>query len=261
MLRDFDGDIETILGFEGGFTEDPRDSGGATQMGITQATLAAWRRTPVTSEDVRNLPRREAIAIYRTQYADKVAYNDLPRGLALVMFDYAVNSGPAQAAKTLQDIVGVTPDGIIGALTLAEVAKSNVASLLGFVCDRRLALMKSLSAWATFGDGWTKRVETLRTIALAQVDGSGPVVPLSLPQVAAKADPTTVKVTATKSGKLSIVALFGALGAGASTIAVQIAPFTGFRFVQYLSVLLLVFSTIAGLMDTISKLKRGETPA
>ena len=49
-----------IAKWEGGFVNDPRDPGGATNMGITIATLSSWRGTPVTVQDVRNLTKQEA---------------------------------------------------------------------------------------------------------------------------------------------------------------------------------------------------------
>jgi len=49
--------------------------------------------------------------------------DDLPGGLDLAVFDFAVNSGPARAVKTLQRIVGVPADGVMGAMTLDAVRR------------------------------------------------------------------------------------------------------------------------------------------
>ena len=57
-----------ILASEGGYVDHPSDPGGATNMGITHRTLAAWRGKPVTKQDVRNLTRVEALEIYKAQY-------------------------------------------------------------------------------------------------------------------------------------------------------------------------------------------------
>jgi lysozyme family protein len=38
----FDKCFKFILQFEGGFTNDPKDPGGPTNLGITQATLSAF---------------------------------------------------------------------------------------------------------------------------------------------------------------------------------------------------------------------------
>jgi lysozyme family protein len=39
------------------------------------------------------------------------------------MFDFAVNSGPAQAIKTAQRLLGVDHDGTMGAITLQAIQK------------------------------------------------------------------------------------------------------------------------------------------
>ena len=49
---------------EGGLSNDPSDHGGATNWGITAATLAHWRGYSVTAEYVRAIQPDEARAIY-----------------------------------------------------------------------------------------------------------------------------------------------------------------------------------------------------
>lgn len=71
---------------------------------------------------MRLIADAELSAIYKRQYWDK-AGRGLPVGLDYAVFDYAVNSGPAQAARDLQRVLGVKPDGIIGAMTLAAAQK------------------------------------------------------------------------------------------------------------------------------------------
>ncbi len=100
----FERALSLVLKHEGGFADHPADPGGATMMGITQATLAEWRGRPVTKDEVRALSRVEAGAIYRARYWDAVKGDDLPSGLDLAAFDYAVNSGPARAVRTIQGL-------------------------------------------------------------------------------------------------------------------------------------------------------------
>ncbi|WP_431268574.1 glycoside hydrolase family 108 protein [Dankookia sp. P2] len=110
----FDLCVQVVLAKEGGFTDDPADPGGATQMGITARTLAAWRGRPVTAEDVRNLSPEEAKEIYRAQYWNLMRCEDLPRGVDLAVFDFGVNAGPGTAVKALQRAIGTVPDGAVG---------------------------------------------------------------------------------------------------------------------------------------------------
>ena len=54
--------IDRLLEREGGFVNHPADRGGATNWGVTQGTLAAWRGYPVSVADVHALTRDEARA-------------------------------------------------------------------------------------------------------------------------------------------------------------------------------------------------------
>lgn len=151
-----------IIKSEGGYVKHPRDPGKATNMGITIATLRAWRRCSVTDNDVRNLSQEEAIAIYKAQYWDAARADQLPLGLDYMVFDYAVNSGVARAIKDLQRTVGVTPDGVIGQKTLSEIdgyiAKNGMESILNIYATHRWKFVQGLSTFSTFGNGWSRRI-------------------------------------------------------------------------------------------------------
>ena len=123
--------IDAIIAREGGYGNDPRDRGGATRFGITQATARACGY----AGDLRVLPRETAVAIYRTFYwsrpgLDRVATR--APDLAVTLFDTAVNMGVAVAIGFLQralnalnrgaaDYPDVAPDGQMGPATLAAL--------------------------------------------------------------------------------------------------------------------------------------------
>lgn len=60
--------LALVLAQEGGYADHPYDPGGATNFGITIATLRDWRGRPVSKADVRALGRDEVAAIYRARY-------------------------------------------------------------------------------------------------------------------------------------------------------------------------------------------------
>lgn len=157
----FERALSLVLKHEGGFVDHPLDPGGATMMGITQATLAQWRGQPVTKEEVRALGRAEAGAIYRARYWNAVSGDDLPSGLDLAIFDYAVNSGPSRAVRTIQGIVAVTADGRIGPQSLAAIRANDVVGLVRALCAARMRFLQQLPTFAVFGRGWTRRVATV----------------------------------------------------------------------------------------------------
>jgi len=57
MEGNFQACLRHVFAMEGGFSEEPSDHGGATNWGITAATLAHWRGHAVTAADVRAGPR------------------------------------------------------------------------------------------------------------------------------------------------------------------------------------------------------------
>ncbi len=63
--------LEHVLEREGGYADHPSDPGGATNLGITRKTLAAWRRISpwwaLPKSEVQGLRRAEAADIYRAQ--------------------------------------------------------------------------------------------------------------------------------------------------------------------------------------------------
>lgn len=165
----FDRCVTITLMHEGGFSEDPNDPGGATNFGITKRTLEAYRGKVVSVNDVRNLSSAEAREIYRANFWNLMRCGDLPAGLDLMVFDYGVNSGPSQAVKNLQALVGVNQDGAIGNITLPAVKKIPPVGLIGDLASGRLEYLKTLATYATYKDGWTSRVEDIKQSALKMV--------------------------------------------------------------------------------------------
>lgn len=163
----FDRSLAFVLKQEGGYVDDPRDPGGATNMGITLATLTAWRHSAVTKQDVQNLTVAEAAAIYRTKYWNALQCDALPAGVDLMLFDCGVNAGPARSAKFLQAGLGLSADGAIGPQTITAATAADQAHLINDLAKRRLDYYRSLPAFDHFGGGWTARVNDALPLALS----------------------------------------------------------------------------------------------
>jgi lysozyme family protein len=167
----FDICLDAVLLYEGGYADHPADPGGATNLGITHKTLARWRRVSpwwaLPKSEVQALLRTEAAKIYRASYWDRIQGGQLPPGLDVALFDFAVNSGPHRAIRMLQAELDVAADGQIGPLTLDAIERRPAGQLINELCDRRLAFLNRLSTFATFGKGWTNRVAAVRNAALA----------------------------------------------------------------------------------------------
>lgn len=168
--------IKRILAHEAGYVNNPKDPGGPTNRGITMATLSAWRGHPVTKADVRALPEAEAVAIYDAEYWDRVHGDALPSGLDYAVVDFGVNSGVGRANKYLQQVLKARKlyagdiDGVVGTKTLAAIASLKpavVTAVIRDLCTMRLAYLKRLEGWPTFGKGWGRRVAEVQAASLA----------------------------------------------------------------------------------------------
>ncbi len=159
--------LALVLEHEGGYVNDPQDPGGCTNFGITIGTYRAIVNPRATCSDVRHITPALVTRIYRRAYWDVVRGDDLPSGVDLAVFDFAVNSGPQRAAQFLQREIGVRDDGRIGPVTLAAAARDNPADLAAALCDARLAWLRGLKLFARFGRGWTRRVKAVRAAARA----------------------------------------------------------------------------------------------
>jgi lysozyme family protein len=159
--------LSLIFRHEGGYVDHPLDPGGATNMGITRATLASHRGRPVSKADVLALDRAEAARVYRARYWDPISADRLPRGLDLAVFDAAVNSGPGRAVRWLQRELSVREDGVVGPVTLAAARAQPIARLIRAYSRRRLGFLEALPTWTVFGRGWRRRVSETEAAALA----------------------------------------------------------------------------------------------
>ena len=165
MNSNFEKALALVLEHEGGYVDHPKDPGGATNRGVTQAVYNAYRKIRGRGmQSVKFITDDELRAIYKFQYWDKVQGDFLPTGLDYAVFDFAVNSGVGRAAKYLQAVLGVAQDGQIGARTLAAITKP--VNTINALCDRRMGFLRNLRTFLTFGKGWSRRVQDVRAHAL-----------------------------------------------------------------------------------------------
>lgn len=137
-----------IVGHEGGYWDDP--VGGPTKWGISQRSYPDL--------DISSLTVQDAEKIYRRDYLAPLQADRFEDGLAFQLLDFAVNSGQQTAIKVLQRTFGLTPDGIVGPVTMATIAGKTESDLVMIVIAARLQYMTSLKNWLTNSHGWTNRM-------------------------------------------------------------------------------------------------------
>jgi lysozyme family protein len=159
MRQNFHHCLRLVLRHEGGFVHHPKDPGGATNKGVTLSTFRRFVDRNGTVADLKAITDEQLATVYRRHFWDVVGGDALPAGLDLAMFDFAVNSGPGRALQHLRRATGSTSKA--DALTLEDaeaVAAGYPADLIADVCASRLAFLKRLKTWPTFGRGWERRV-------------------------------------------------------------------------------------------------------
>ena len=112
--------FERMMINEGGYqlTNDPRDRGGMTYAGISRRAHPDWpgwqlidRGATPSAQMVRDWYANE---FWFSNRLDEVQHQLIAQSI----FDFGVNAGLGTAAKLAQIVVGVTPDGRIGPVTL-----------------------------------------------------------------------------------------------------------------------------------------------
>lgn len=149
--------------WEGGWSDHPDDPGGKTMYGLTDAVWQAYlRRYGKPSRPVRTATKAEVEELFKRQYWDAVSGDELPPGLDLAVYDFAINSGPSRAIRHLQAALGVKQDGVIGNVTLAAAREAydrdEDDDVIRRIMAGRKAFLQRLPTWGTFGKGWNNRL-------------------------------------------------------------------------------------------------------
>lgn len=166
--------VEYIFEYEGGFINDERDRGGATNMGITIGTLSDWRGHKVTVQDVIDLTREEALEIYYKRYWLPCECDVLPVPYDLLVFNFAVNAGNFASQKQVQDALtkmgyNIGPlDGDIGPKTFAALMQVDPHTLVMRLRDEYEAYYRQAPTAHVHLNGWLNRLAKVTKIALAE---------------------------------------------------------------------------------------------
>ena len=170
MKGNFDACFDMVIKSEGGFVNHPRDPGGMTNLGVTRSAWEAYLGRDVSEDDMRSLTPDRVKPFYKAMYWDRIKGDSLPAGVDYAAYDLAVNSGPAKAARFLQEIAGVVADGVIGPKSLEAIQSCDAKETADAICDMRMDFLKGLSTFDTFGKGWTDRVTKVKAKAMSMAD-------------------------------------------------------------------------------------------
>jgi lysozyme family protein len=157
-MDSFDSIIDEILIREGGgkVTNDPTDSGGKTQWGISEkSNPEAWKDGKVTEQEARD--------IYFKKYVKGPGFDKIiDSNLQAQLVDFGVNSGPAIAIKKLQGAMKLfEQDGILGPNTLDNVRNWDPKVLNNLLVVARVKMIcqivKKNPSQLVYLNGWVER--------------------------------------------------------------------------------------------------------
>lgn len=175
--------------WEGGESDHPDDGGGLTKYGVSLAFLKGVAaesqanrdtlermgiRLPITRQVIYDLTQIKAASLFRWQFWDKLKLDLIPLRPAAILYDAAVNSGPAQSVKLAQRGYNrcvtygqpLVVDGVMGPATRAAMQLADTDKALTAMLDAREAFFQTIVAnnpsQQVFLRGWINRVDDLR---------------------------------------------------------------------------------------------------
>ena len=166
MNNNYEKALAHTLEFEGLWSDNPADPGGATMKGITLAVYRVWKRNPhITPEQLRVIPNEDVYNLYKQLYWDEINGDSLPSGIDYIVFDSAVNMGVGRAIKLIQEAAGVPSDGVLGAQSLAAIKAADQKELIAKFTQLKTDFYKSLKTFPIFGKGWLNRIDEVKVIS------------------------------------------------------------------------------------------------
>ncbi|WP_165177407.1 glycosyl hydrolase 108 family protein [Desulfovibrio sp. ZJ369] len=179
--------------WEGGLSDHPADRGGLTAYGASIkfvkdiAATTSGRdflrsidvQPPITRDVIRSLWPAQVATMFRHKYWDALKLDDLPFRQAALLYDAAVNHGPAQAVKLSQrgynrcvtHGVKLAEDGILGPMTRKALESADTDKVVRAIIEARREFYKSIVAsrpdQGVFLKGWLNRANALEKMLLA----------------------------------------------------------------------------------------------
>lgn len=162
-----------IFKWEGGFVNDPRDRGGATNMGVT---IATWKQVgydkdgdgDIDVDDIRKLSRADATKVLKKFYWDRWRADEINhQSVADILVDWVWCSGK-WGIVIPQRILSLKEDGIVGPVTIQAVNKTDPRDLHLKILQARVRFLEDLirsdPSQARFITGWKNRLNDFKFI-------------------------------------------------------------------------------------------------
>ena len=176
-----------ILQHEGGYVNHANDPGGETYRGISRKAHPAsdlWKIVDQYKRNIPNIYTSEGIArlndalskdarvqqiimdIYHKNYWLAVKADQLPYPIGEYVFDFAVNAGVVRAILTLQKVLGVKVDGLLGPVTIDAANNKPTTNIMQEYYIERVnyyvsITMRNINQFNVFFLGWIRRTNDM----------------------------------------------------------------------------------------------------
>lgn len=171
--RVFNVAFDELIGVEGGYQCDPNDkgnwTGGKVGVGKLKGTKYGVSAMSYPDLDIENLTIDKAKQIFCYDWWNKCKCTYLPDSLSLMVVDFAYNSGISTAIKTLQKLLGISADGVIGPQTVGACNSKISKKLLEDYKQARLKYLCGLKTFPKYGKGWANRVNRIYNTAMKYI--------------------------------------------------------------------------------------------
>jgi len=162
--------FKLVIKNEGGYDNDPDDTGGETYKGVARNMNKAWpgwtnvdllkKKSGFPSSLEKDIELQMHVEnIYKEKYWDPLDGDDIKsQEVAFSIFDFAVNAGVKTSIKLAQIVLDVEADGIAGPATLSKIntmeddhflAAFTVAKIVRYykICESRPINRKYFYGW------------------------------------------------------------------------------------------------------------------
>ena len=159
--------IPFIRYYEGGYVDNPNDSGGSTMAGITWTTWQQFFGN--TQTRFMTMSNADWGTIFKSGFWDPILGDQITsQRIADVLVDWCWGSGITYPVKNIQTILNdtfgnsLTIDGNFGPMTLSALNSANEPQLFNLIIKSHISYIVNIvtnnSTQLTFLDGWINRI-------------------------------------------------------------------------------------------------------
>ena len=157
--------VPFIRKWEGGYVNDPDDSGGCTMAGITIGTYRKYYGSKKTCRDLKFITQKEWHHIFKKGYWDKMKDDQIKnQSVAQLCVDMCWGPGPITSIKKIQSAIRVTADPIVGPKPLAAL-NSCPETIFNILWNMRKEWLEKIAQKGNnkkFLKGWMNRLNDIK---------------------------------------------------------------------------------------------------